>query len=263
MKKNKRDHQMKKNIFLFIILNFILVNLSSSAEIKLSSDPWCPFTCEPNSDKPGFMVEIAKEIFKSAGHDVIYVKLNWARALADAKAGVVNGVVGAAKYDVPGFILPTRSNAKSFNYFFVLKDDPWFFNGVDSLKGKEFVIINGYSYGSVVDKLIAKKHKSFKKLSGEDPLLRMIQMTESNRINGFIEDSSVLSYKLNSLMKKSDLFKVASANLAIDPNLYIAFSPTNPHSKEYAKILDEGMIKLRKSGRLAEILKKYSLKDWE
>ncbi len=238
---------MKINLILFIFFfNAMLADLKAD-EIKLSSDPWCPYTCEPNSDKPGFMVEVATEIFKASGHQVKYLKLSWARAIADARSGVINGVIGAAKNDVPGFIIPNKASAKSFNYFHVLSSNPWVYKNESSLKGLEFVIINGYSYGHEIDKLIAKKHKSFKELSGEDPLLRMIQMTEAKRIAGFIEDSSVLTYKLNSLGKKADLFKEASDNLAIDPNLYIAFSPANPKSREYAKILDEGMVRLRKS----------------
>ncbi len=44
--------------------------------------------------------------------------------------------------------------------------------------------------------------------------------------------------------------------------VFIAFSPANPRAKEYARILDEGMKKLRSSGRLEKILGKYGIKDW-
>lgn len=45
--------------------------------------------------------------------------------------------------------------------------------------------------------------------------------------------------------------------------MYIAFSPAISQSKEYARILSEGVDTLRKSGELKTILKKYGLDDWE
>ncbi len=248
--------------FLFLLLT--ITSPLHADDIKIAADPWCPFTCEPNTSMPGFMIEIAEEAFKNSGHKIIYSKLSWARALTDARNGIINAAVGAARREVPGFILPKKAIGTALNYFFTLPNDSWTFTDEKSLGKKTFAIINGYSYGSAIDDIIAKKHRGFKEISGEDPLLRMIQMTETKRVNGFIEDISVLAYKLQSLNKKADLFKISSQNLvANDPQLFIAFSPTNPKSKEYAKILDEGMIQLRKSGKLALILKKYSVKDWE
>jgi polar amino acid transport system substrate-binding protein len=49
-----------------------------------------------------------------------------------------------------------------------------------------------------------------------------------------------------------------------DPNpLYIAFSPSDPRSPAYAALLSEGVVRLRASGRLAAILARYGLADWE
>ncbi|QTA83556.1 Uncharacterized protein dnl_59690 [Desulfonema limicola] len=45
--------------------------------------------------------------------------------------------------------------------------------------------------------------------------------------------------------------------------IYIAFSPVNPESSKYARILSQGIIELREKGRLQQILGKYHLKDWK
>jgi polar amino acid transport system substrate-binding protein len=45
--------------------------------------------------------------------------------------------------------------------------------------------------------------------------------------------------------------------------VYIAFSPGNPKSQEYAQILSKGIQQLRASGELATILKKYGMSDWK
>ena len=44
---------------------------------------------------------------------------------------------------------------------------------------------------------------------------------------------------------------------------YIGFSPENPKSEEYARILDQGMRELRASGELEKILQKYGMSDWK
>jgi polar amino acid transport system substrate-binding protein len=42
----------------------------------------------------------------------------------------------------------------------------------------------------------------------------------------------------------------------------MAFSPKNPKSKEYAKLLSAGIEQMRLSGELSKILAKYQLTDW-
>ena len=48
-----------------------------------------------------------------------------------------------------------------------------------------------------------------------------------------------------------------------EPDVYIAFSPANKKSAEYAAILDRGVERLRASGELDEIMAHYGLEDWE
>lgn len=251
-----------KNILIVLLLSFLTYQVKAD-EINLSSDLWCPYTCEPESSLPGFMIEIAQEVFKKHGHTIKYQKLSWARALADARVGRIDGAVGASRKEVDGFVIPQVANGNLLNYFYTLSSNPWFYKDEKSLYKKTFAVINGYSYGAVVDKLIEKKHPSFKSMAGDDVLTRMIQMTTTKRIDGFVEDPAVLSFSLKKRNLKNSYFKIASPNMATDPELFIAFSPKNPKSKEYARLLDEGMNDLRKSGKLKEILNKYSVKDWK
>lgn len=251
-----------KNILFVILFSFFTIQIKAD-EINLGADLWCPYTCEPGSSLPGFMIEIAQEVFKKHGHTIKYQNLSWARALADARIGRIDGAVGASRKEVDGFFIPQIANGNLLNYFYTLSTDPWFYKDEKSLYKKTFAVINGYSYGAVVDKLIENKHPSLKLMAGDDVLTRMIQMTSTKRIDGFIEDPAVLSFSLKKRKLKSSDFKIASPNMATDPDLFIAFSPKNPKSKEYARLLDEGMNELRKSGKLKEILNKYSVKDWK
>ena len=250
---------MFKSLTLF---GLIVTSVARADEIKLTSDLWCPYACEPTSDKPGFMIEIAKEIFKSKGHTVRYELINWARAIKDTKAGKYDGIVGASKADVPGFVVPSIPTGKLENYYFTLRSNQWTYKGVESLKKVKMGVINDYSYGEEVDKQVAKKNPSITVISGNDALKRMIQMTEAKRLDGFVENPMVLYYTLMELKKNVQDYRPSSPNLASDPDLFIAFSPKKSTSVKYAKILDEGVQELRKNGKLKEILKKYGLNDW-
>lgn len=252
---------MKGFIFLLMLLK---LSFSVHADvITLRTDEWCPYACDPKSDKPGFMVEIAREVFKKHGHTIDYGVMNWARVLVDVKNGQYNGVVGASKSDVKGFVIPQIPTGHLVNYYYTRKDNPWGYTGVESLNTKKIAVINDYTYGDEVDLLVEKKHPSFRVVSGKTPLLRIIQMTETKRIDAFVENPLVLNATLEDLKKDKNLFKVSSKNLANDPDLFIAFSPAHPKSKVYAKILDEGVTELRKSGRLKVILQKYGVSDWK
>jgi polar amino acid transport system substrate-binding protein len=248
---------------LFKTILFCLVfSQAHAAVITLKSDLWCPYACDPKSDRPGFMVEIAKEVFKKHGHTVHYSVMNWARAVVDVKSGKYDGLVGCSKADVDGFVIPTVATGIMSSHFFTLQNNSWVYVNQDSLKSKKIGVINDYTYGDQVDDLVKSHNPAFHSVSGEEPLLRLIQMTESKRLDGFVENPLVLDYTLKKHHKYKNKFRVASDDLARDPELFIAFTPNKPESRVYAKILDEGVRGLRKSGRLKIILSKYNLSDW-
>jgi len=55
---------------------------------------------------------------------------------------------------------------------------------------------------------------------------------------------------------------ISSKESLDESKLYIAFSPKNPKSKEYAKLITDGIEQMRLSGELSQILAKYKLTDW-
>ena len=70
----------------------------------------------------------------------------------------------------------------------------------------------------------------------------------------------MLNYAL-SQMGKAGAFDVAGE--LGDSEVFIAFSPAKKESAEYAKILTDGLKKLRETGELKKILAKYGLEDWK
>ncbi len=76
--------------------------------ISIRSDEWCPFICDPKSDKPGIMIEIARKAFPAPDYTLDVQFLEWSKALDETRDGKFTMVAGAYKTDAPDFIFPTE-----------------------------------------------------------------------------------------------------------------------------------------------------------
>lgn len=234
-----------------------------AATITIAADQWCPYNCEPGSATPGFMIEIAQKVLGEAGHTIEYSNLPWSRAIDEARKGKYTAIVGAAKDDAEDFVFPGNALGISKTVFAIRKGDPWKYSGIASLAGVSVGTIQDYSYSEEFDAYVAANAKDSAKIqvaTGEDALSTNIKKLEAKRIGAFVEDNAVLQYELKQA-GKAGAFDVAG-DLG-DAELFIAFSPALPESKEYARLLGEGVAKLRASGELATILAKYGVSDWQ
>ncbi len=232
--------------------------------IIIASDNWCPINCEAGSDQEGFMVDIAKKVFTKASHTVEYRNIPWNRTLQWVRAGKIHGAIGPYIEDCPDFIFPKNELAMIGFGIFVKKENIWTYSGVSSLERISIGVIADYSYGNEIDTYIKKNKKNserIKVMHGETPLKNNIRMLLAGRFDAVVATGSVFWYTAHRL-KVSDQLK--SAGVVTKPEkAYIAFSPALPTSKEYAKILSNGVAELRKSGELEKILNKYGLTDWK
>ncbi|MCF8068017.1 MAG: transporter substrate-binding domain-containing protein [Desulfobacterales bacterium] len=258
--------KMKKiYIFIFAIISIFTPELFSSVSadtIELVADEWCPYNCEPDSAAPGFIIEIAQTVFEKAGHDVIYKNVNWARAILQTRDGKHTAIVGASVGDAPDFIFPEEELGNLDTSFFIKTERNWEYTGIASLKDMSLGAIKGYAYGDELDTYISenKDSKTVQLSTGDDALDNMINKLILGRVDVIIEDKNVL---LLAAKEKGILDQIKHAGSdTLDP-LYIAFSPANPKSAEYAQILSDGLKELRASGKLNDILSKYGLTDWK
>lgn len=236
---------------------------AQAASITIVADEWCPYNCEPGSDKPGFMIEIAQQVLGPAGHTIDYKNLPWSRAIEETRKGKFSAIVGAARDDAEDFVFPGSALASSATVFAVRKGDPWRYTGIPSLAGVSVGTIQDYSYSEEFDAYVEANGKDSAKIqaaTGEDALSINMKKLDAKRIGAFVEDGAVLAYELDAAGKPG-AYDIAGNLGEID--LFIAFSPAIPESKEYARLLGEGVDKLRASGELAKILAKYGVKDWK
>jgi polar amino acid transport system substrate-binding protein len=251
---------MKKFLMLAVV-TMMIAPLLRAEELVVTADPWCPYVCEPESDKPGFMVEIARTIFGKAGHTIHYKNEPWARVIKNTTNGKINGAFGAFKSDAPGHIFAKEELGVSTILFYVEKGTSWKYSGPASLANVTLGVIRGYSYGDEVDAYVQKYRKNSKRVQVSNTLDSLVKKLMVGRIDAFPDDRMVVEWYLE---QKNLSGKLQEAGLAVEAKeLYIAFSPKLQSSKEYADILSKGIETIRKNGELSRILSRYGLKDWK
>lgn len=253
---------MKFIYFNVLALFFTFISSAFAETVTIVGDPWCPYNCEPGEDKPGFMIEVAQEIFKENGIDVVYKVVPWTRAIDEVRKGKYNATVGGYIDDTPDFIFPEHAMAKSVDAFYIKQDGPldWSYKGVSSLETVSIGVIRDYSYGAIVDQYISDHKKDSSRIqfaSGDNALEQNVKKLLAGRIQVVVEDGDVMQRFLTASNQKDKIKMVGHDE---GENVYIAFSPNEAHSKQYAEMLSEGIARYEQSGRLQAIKAKYDVK---
>ena len=256
---------MGKNHFILMLVNILSITFGNAGANKISlvADEWCPYNCAPSNANPGFMVEIAQYGLAKAGHTVNYKIVPWTRAINEVRQGKYHGIIGAGKEETPDFVFPAQEQGQAVHTFFVLKNNAWRYQDLASLAQIRLGVIQDYSYGNLQQNYILPHQHDRQKvqiLSGDTALAQNIKKLQKGRIDALIESKAVFEYHLFSTSTPNEFIL---AGVAYRENVYVAFSPAQPQSAEYAQLLTESITELRSTGKLAEILKKYGVTDWK
>lgn len=226
--------------------------------IELRGDVWCPFNCEPNSDRPGFMVELAREALAYYGHDVRYDTLTWSRSLDQTRSGEVNGVIGTDQDESPDLIFGPPLGTYQETLIFRGGEGRQI-ETVEDLDGLRIGVVVDYDYYPIFNTYITENERDPTRvqiIGGDDALKRNLLKLTSGRIDMTMDERSVVNYTIGEL-GLADQVELVSYEDASD--LFIAFSPALESSQIYAQQLSEGIERLKASGRYAEILARYGL----
>lgn len=257
------NSKMPNTLIRLCLLSFTLISSNLFAEtLSIRSDVWYPINGNPDDANPGYMIELAKEILTPKGITVDYQITPWARALLSVRTGLSDCTVGAYKTEVPDFIFPDLEWGIDQNLFYVEKSNPWRFTGLDSFSKTRIGLISEYSYTDEIDQF-AKETKNkaiFDYTFSDNALEQNITKVLAGRLTATIESQLVMPEKLKELGLEGQLIPAGNSGQTIP--MYIACSPNKASSLTYVKWFDEGITRLRKTGRLREILAKYALNDW-
>lgn len=231
--------------------------------LTLKADYWMPFNGDGKTET-GYMLDIAKAVFEPLGHKVVYSTTPWDKALAECRTGKCTGVIGASTDDAPDLVYPVEELGQSIQFFCVKAGSPWKYAGPASLKAVKLGIIKDYAYFKELDDYIKANPAGVVFGTGDAPLEMNLTRLAQGELGAVVDDRSVLKYTLARMSLQGKVTIAPAAAEATKPaRLYIAFSPKNPKSGEYARTLADGLAELRKSGQLQKILAKYGLTDWK
>ena len=202
-------------------------------------------------------------MFDAAGYDVDYQLMNWSRSIDEARQCHADAVIGAITTDVPGFILPAEPIGASSTGFATRPGSAFHYTDPRSLDGQVIGMVATYEFsgplGDYLHGLQGDKSR-IQYLSGNGALMKNLLKLLAGRVDVVIDDGQVLHRVIDELQLGD---QVAFSQMSRSVPVYIAFSPACPGSAHHAEILSAGIAQLRASGRLAAILARYGLEDWE
>lgn len=233
--------------------------------LTVRGDMWMPYNGAPPAPLPGYMVELAQEIYAPLGVQVEYDLMPWSRAVEECKHGRITAIIGAGEDRRPDFVLPEEEIGWSGYGWYVRTGFPWSFAGVDSLRGVRLGVCDGCTYDAELNAYILAHQgtDAVQPLGGEDMVKGNLTKLLANRIDVFYEDPVVVHWALRRMQAEDKVQLVAMAAQDKFERIYMAFSKALPESAELARQFDDGVRRLRASGRLAEILANYNLTDWK
>lgn len=248
----------------WITLLLLLICFYVRAEnMEVTADERCPLSCQPNVEKPGYAVEILQVVFPQ--EHIHYRVTPWKRAILRTKNGNSAVLVGAVQdlAKKEGLHIGQEPIGFAQDCLYVASGHPARYQGkADDLNSLQRVGVSlGYIYTEGFKEWLARpenKPKIFT-TSGDQPAALNLNKLREGTLDGVIETRMVMDHLLNQAGLAKSLVSVGCDTP--DP-VYVAFGKSSL-GEERARQLDQGIATLRSSGKLAEILAKYDLKDWK
>ncbi len=254
-----------KHATIQMIVGLLLVLSSCYAQATQSPitfvvDDWCPYTCEPHSEKPGIAVEVINAVF---GKDNVQFKsMEWRDAINAVEAGQADGLAAALTSDAPFFIFQKSAITTSTICFFVPQTLSWRYKDTTSLNDKNLITVEGFSYGEILDNYIAQTRRTNKnrivELKDKDVAIQRFAFYQASENNVIVADNRVFNHQLQNYNQYQVPLKFHNGGCLVGEDLHIALSPKNKkRSLTLAHKFELGLQQLKSNGELAKILAKY------
>lgn len=246
-----------------LFCSLFAAHVQATEPLRLVGDDFCPYNCDAASGKPGYIVEVLEEIFAAQGVAVKYQIKPWSRAMRMVAKGDADVLLANTYNSAPDPQLQLVMGEDS-TCFLTRSDASWRFTDMADLYRQRFGVIQGYHYdsGGPLDQHLRSNNPLVYQAKGESPLRSLLLMLMQKRVDLVLENCNVLRNKVNK-MKVGSLTQIAGVLPGYRADLHIAFSPADPDATRLMNIVREGVADMRRTGRLAAILQRYSVPDWE
>lgn len=211
---------------------------------------------------PGISVEIINAVAKKLDWRITYEVMPFSRQLAVTSQGKADALMAILKTDAPDYVFPSEPVGVASNCLFSEKELTFYFpERQESLDHYRVGVSNGFTYGLMDDYIAENRSKNIIALAGEDDevIQRLLMLLNEGRIDAFIEAESVVNYHL----KKNNLPPLLKVVCTPILEVFLAFSPNRPDSRARVQAFDKALKELRSIGRVATILAKYNVTNWQ
>jgi polar amino acid transport system substrate-binding protein len=224
--------------------------LPEGRSLVFASDEWCPYVCF-ESTRPGYLVELAREVFESPARPVEIRRMSWARAVREAETGRIDGVLGAVRGESAALVYPTLAAASDRPAFAVRADDPWTFTGVEVLAERRIGLADGYRFGPTLDGALFPRGRdgpTLEPLSNDRPTWTNLRKLVDQRVDTVLDNGHVLRHEID----RGGFFPaVRLIDAGVENPIFIAF-PDTPTGRALAEHFDRAMlVRAERSGKNA------------
>jgi polar amino acid transport system substrate-binding protein len=229
----------------------------------LAPEYFCPYACTAGERLEGSTVDIARAILEPLGYKIKYSNLNYDRTLQLVKSGEYHATPSSFFVEAKDFTFPTEASSQTQYCVFGNVSAKWTYSKPSDLVAEDRTIgiISALSYGSEIDELVKKFPKNFMVMFGDLALDKQNKMVNSERITALMEDKNSIEWQM-ARGKLLNMKNLGCTPKTDDLKSYFAISPALANGKEIAQQFSTGMKRLRSSGKLSEILKRYNMEVW-
>lgn len=229
------------------------------------ADPWCPFNCQPEAERPGYVVEMLREVFAAPLWQLSYRIVPWDRALQQVVDGQASLALAMTRELAirKGLLIGREPVGSAADCLFVAAGNPLQFHQSSDLDSLHRVgVVSGYEYDYDLGAWLAqpKNRPKIVRTRGANPAEVNARNLARGRLDGVIESAAVMQMQIQQLQLQG---RIREAGCQQAEPLYVAFSPRHPQAARLVEHFDQGVAELRRSRRLARILARYGLQDWK
>jgi len=242
-----------------------LASLAAAQPFIAQADFWCPYNCRPNSDAPGYVIELLQAAFEPQGTPVRYELVPWNRALANVRDGKATFVIGVSRREAEhnGLLTGNEAVGASRDCLFVGAKSSVRFTQADDLNTLHHVaIVSGYVYDDGFDEWLSRpenKGKTIVEIGENVSELNALNIVRG-RIDGAIEDGAVMTMTVHALGLET---QVIEAGCDVPTPIYVGVSPGWPRAHQLLDQLDARLAEMRQDKQLGKLLAKYGQQDWK
>lgn len=244
---------MKKNLFLVCCLlafaSFLANPVRSAETLTLATLDWEPYIGQ-NMPNQGYVAALVKEAYATAGYEVKYEFMPWARVVALAKEGKTDGYLPEyyAESLKTDFLVSEPFPGGPLG-FFKRKADKVTFTNLQDLKDLKIGVVRDYVNTEEFDKAAF-----LTKEEANDDITNLRKLL-GNRLDLAVMDKYVGMYLIQKEMAdKAGELEFVSPVLE-EKSLYLCISKKTANAEAKIKAFNDGLKAMHDNGKLAALLK--------